>query len=616
LYNKLKENKKQSLRNNEYYDMQETFDELYSKSKRGKKFTNLMEIISKDENIKLAYRNIKNNTGSKTSGTDGKRIRDLAKLDTDKYVKVVKQQLKNYHPQEVRRIFIPKPNGKLRPLGIPTIRDRIIQQAIKQVMEPILEAKFNERSYGFRPNRSSHHAIAYLYKMVNLSKLHYIVDIDIKGFFDNVNHAKLIKQLWTLGIRDKNLLKVINKMLKTPIEGEGIPTKGTPQGGILSPLLSNVVLNELDWWIDSQWVNIPTKYEYTKIYDGVPDKRNQYRALRKTNLKEIFIVRYADDFKILCKDRITAEKTFHAVKEWLYERLHLEISDEKSKITNLRKRKSEFLGFNIALQKKKGNKRVIKSSMTEKAKRNAIEKLRNKIKELQKVRNQQTVNRYNSAILGLQNYYRIATSVYIDFKDIAYIVGKSLKNRLKSCIKNKGDPSNTYNKLYGEYKCKKKYIGELILFPIHAIKHHNPMNFKRAINNYTAEGRILIHGNLRDIEWKVLRCMMINPVKYRSTEYNDNRISLFIGQKGKCRVTGNPLDHDNMECHHITPRKTVSDDSYKNLVLVEREVHKLIHATNPEIILKYTNKLNLTEKKLATVNKYRQKIGNNSIIIE
>ena len=130
--------------------------------------------------------------------------------------------------------------------------DRIIQQCILQVLEPICEAKFHSHSYGFRPNRAASHAIARTTFLMWNSKCHYVVDIDIKGFFDNVNHGKLLKQMWTMGIRDKNLISIIGRILKSKIEGIGIPDKGTPQGGIISPLLSNIVLNELDWWLSDQ----------------------------------------------------------------------------------------------------------------------------------------------------------------------------------------------------------------------------------------------------------------------------------------------------------------------------------------------------------------------------
>ncbi len=225
------------MRYNEYYDTQEVFDNLYKKSKEGHKFKNLMDIITSDENLLLAYRNIKSNKGSKTAGTNKNTIDNISVLPVDEYLRYMKERFNNFSPMQVRRVEIPKPNGKVRPLGIPTIEDRLIQQSIKQVLEPICEAKFYEHGYGFRPNRSTHHAIAYLMKKINLDKCYYIVDIDIKGFFDNVDHTKLIKQMWSLGIQDKNLLEVISKMLKVPVLGIGIPDKGTPQGGILSPLV-------------------------------------------------------------------------------------------------------------------------------------------------------------------------------------------------------------------------------------------------------------------------------------------------------------------------------------------------------------------------------------------
>ena len=159
-----------------------------------------------EENIKLAYRNIKKNKGSKTAGTDGKTIKHLAKWQDERLIQFVRKKLAWYEPQAVRRVEIPKGNGKTRPLGIPTIMDRLIQQCILQVLEPICEAKFHERSNGFRPNRSTEHALAQCYKFMQVDGLQYVVDIDIHGFFDHVKHGKLLKQLWTLGIRDKKLI--------------------------------------------------------------------------------------------------------------------------------------------------------------------------------------------------------------------------------------------------------------------------------------------------------------------------------------------------------------------------------------------------------------------------
>ncbi|WP_415803471.1 group II intron reverse transcriptase/maturase, partial [Bacillus albus] len=340
--------------------MQSILDGLYQQSQNGDNFYKLIELMMMDENIKLAYRNIKRNMGSVTAGVDGMTINDIKSLLIDEVIEQVKSMFSWYQPQAVRRVFIPKPNGKKRPLGIPTIWDRLFQQCILQILEPICEAKFHAHSYGFRPNRSTHHALARMKSLVNSQGrgFHYCVDIDIKGFFDNVNHGKLIKQLWNMGIRDKKLLSIISSLLKAEIINEGFPDKGTPQGGILSPLLSNVVLNELDWWISDQWETIETEHPYVV-------RKDKYRALKKTNLKECFFIRYADDFKILCRNYPTALKMFEATKDFLKTRLQLEISTEKSQIVNLQKKSSDFLGFTIKARRKR-NRHVAHSRMCQK----------------------------------------------------------------------------------------------------------------------------------------------------------------------------------------------------------------------------------------------------------
>ena len=176
--------KRSKLRYNEYYNMQDAGDELYSQSKQGRIFTDLMSLICSEDNIKLAYRNIKRNGGSYTPGIDGKIIVHIEKMNKDDYVRMVQNKLKWYKSKAVKRVEIPKPNGGTRPLGIPCICDRLVQQCIKQVLEPICEAKFHEHSYGFRPVRSAENAIACVERLMQRSNLHFVVDVDIKGFFD------------------------------------------------------------------------------------------------------------------------------------------------------------------------------------------------------------------------------------------------------------------------------------------------------------------------------------------------------------------------------------------------------------------------------------------------
>ena len=598
--------KNQKLRNIEYYDMQDVYDELHQQSNKGRAFKDLIYIISSENNILLAYRNIKKNDGSTTKGTDGKTIEHYKNWSEEKFVRHFQNKLSNYHPKSVRRVEIPKEGqpDKLRPLGIPCISDRIIQQCILQVLEPICEAKFHNHSYGFRPNRATSHAIGRTNFLMFKNKLHYVVDIDIKGFFDNVHHGKLLKQLWAMGIQDKHLISVLGKILKSEIKGIGKPTKGTPQGGIISPLLSNVVLNELDWWLSNQWETKTTSYSYA--LNG-----NRHSALRKSsNLKEFFFVRYADDFKIFCRDYETAQKIFVATRLWLKDRLGLEISPEKSKITNVRKGRTEFLGIALYVKKKR-DKFITRSNISEKAKKAMQYKLKEQIKVIQHNKTPSQVNKLNAMILGMHNYYNMATLCSADFGDINYIVSKSLRNRLKetACRGKSKKPqelkrSKTYQKFYGQYEGKSKIVAGVHIFPIYGCTYKVPLNFTPEINKYTVRGRKLIHDKLSSVDY-LIRCLLNNKQYDKSVEYNDNLISLMAGQNGKCAVTGKPLQIGNMECHHKKPKELGGTDEYNNLAWVESGVHKLIHASNPDTINKYLTLLKLDQKSFKKVNSLR-----------
>ena len=594
------------LRHNEYYGQQSTFDELYKRSLNGAKFNKLYGKIVDEGNILLAYRNIKSNTGSATKGTDGKTIQDIAKMTNEQVVAMVRRRLRKYMPQSVRRVEIKKDNGKMRPLGIPTMSDRLIQQCILQILEPICEAKFHNYSFGFRPNRSAEHAKATMDRMINLQLLHFVVDIDIKSFFDNVDQGKLLKQMWTIGIQDKKLLCIISAMLKAEVEGIGTPSKGTPQGGILSPLLSNIVLNELDWWISDQWDSFVTVHSYFNA-------GTQHRALRNASeLKECYIIRYADDFKIMCRTRDVAEKMFIAVKLWLKERLNLEISLEKSKITNLRKKTSEFLGFSIKAVIK-GKKQVANS----KVKSNAVIKIMAKgkelIKKIQKNPTSRHIGLYNSFVLGTQNYYRIATHCSKDFHKIGYYLDRIIKVRWKSLSTNKGSPSKLYEEKYKGYDKKRIYIRGLIIFPMSACKTKNAMCFSKKVNKFTPEGRKLIHKQIESVSDFEFIYLTKNPIINRSIEYNDNRISLFSAQSGMCRILGERLAVNDFHCHHITQVQDGGTDKYQNLVIISPDIHRLIHATKSDTIHQILVKLELSKKQIAKVNKFRVIVGNTVI---
>lgn len=617
-----------SLRHNEYYDMQSVFDELYNESIKGSEFHNLMDIILDEDNILLAYRNIKTNGGSNTPGTDRLSIKDIAKMEpqdvVDKVRFILRGSQHGYRPKAVRRKEIPKPNGKTRPLGIPCIWDRLIQQCIKQVMEPICEAKFSENSYGFRPNRSVEHAIARTYRLLQMSDLHYVIEFDIKGFFDNVDHSKLIKQIWTLGIRDKELIYVIKRILKAPIkmpEGTLVkPEKGTPQGGILSPLLANIVLNELDRWVESQWQysKVTDNYRQRPQTNGTVDRSHGYRAMREsTKLKEMWIVRYADDFRIFCKTKRDAEKTKIAIEKWLKDRLRLEISQEKTRIVNTRVRPMEFLGFSIKVHKKKKNsKYVVDSHISPKALKDKSDKLANQVKVFCKYKDSdqgaKEVVIYNSMVLGIQNYYRIATNVASDLNKIQQRTYRIMYNRLNTqsgnALRKEGRTLTLLEQQrFGKSKSLRYIAGTREpIYPIYYIQFKNPMAFNRRICPYTVEGRAIIHDKL-GINYNLMYQLMNQKLASGSIEYYDNRISLYSAQRGKCYITGKEFQClEDIHCHHKVAKNKGGTDEYSNLILVDKDVHKLIHATNLEIVKQYLKILKLKSPEIQKLNKLRE----------
>ncbi len=393
------------------YDMSDTFKRLYAQGQSGKIFNDLYGLIVKESNILLAMKNIKLSINRNTKGVDGKTISYYEKISDEKIIQLVKRRFNNFKPMKIRRIFIPKDNGTRRNLGVLTFEDRLIQQCIRQVLEPVCESKFHPNSFGFRTLRSTRHAVNKMILLMQMSKYDYCVDIDIKDFFDSVNHEVLINQIYNLGFHDKKLLAIISKMLKANVEGEGIKKFGLIQGGVLSPLLSNIVLNELDWWINSQ----------CKMTSQAPTEN------------KIYFVRYADDFKILCKTFSDAFKIFNTVKVWLKENLKLDISSEKSKILNLKTQGSEFLGFKVKATIK-NNAYVVESHISDSNKLRIKNKLCKIISRINKdgKNSEKVLQDFNRQIIIAHRYYQAASHVRQDFLSIS----KQFQSLLDSKLKN------------------------------------------------------------------------------------------------------------------------------------------------------------------------------------
>ena len=337
--------------------------------------------------------------------------------------------------------------------------------------------------------------------------------VNIKGFFDNVNHSKLMRQIWAMGIHDKQLIFIIKRILKAPIRmPDGttlIPDKGTPQGGIISPLLANIVLNELDKWVESQWQNHPLVKEYgyeRKIRNSITSDRSKaFLKMRKTGLKEMYIVRYADDFRIFCRNKEDALRTKEAVTAWITERLRLEVSPEKTRIVNVRKRYSEFLGFKIRVRPK-SRKYIVQSHICDKKLELERQKLVEQAKRIARPsegkRPLDEIRLYNSMVLGIQNYFQLATCISIDCRKIHRQVMTVLTNRLNTetgcrLVREGGAMTESEKERFGKSAMIRYVSGiDQPIYPIAYIKNKIPMAKKAAVCSYTVEGRALIHTNL------------------------------------------------------------------------------------------------------------------------
>ena len=404
-------------------------------------------------------------------------------------------------------------------------------------------------------------------------------------------------------------------MLKCEVEGVK-QTKGIPQGGVLSPLLANIVLNEFDWWISSQYETAPLREKDEKCYSWY------FKTKKKTKLKEIYLVRYADDFKIICKNYTTAVKILEASKKWLKERLNLTVSEEKTKIINLKNNYSNFLGIRIKAQKSK-KKYTAKSRISKDRLIKIKQTIKESIKMIQRYHDSRSVYVYNTIIMGVHNYYSKATNVFKDMKEIHFRMTPVLRCRLKQ-IGSYGYHHSTIIGFETKYFKKGTYktwkVADEPLIPIADVNYKTNKAYKKSICNYTVSGRAEL-GYI-ELELKLALLELQNElITNENVKLHDNKISKFSMQNGKCCVSKVFLKKGNREFHHIKPRHLGGTDAYKNLCWVSKSVHKLIHCTNQEKINEYLNKVfnesGLDEKFIIKkVNKLRAEADLKEIALE
>ena len=378
----------------------------------------LLEKILDRNNLNQAFKQVKRNKGA--AGVDGMTVQELGAymaLNKEEIISQIRQR--TYQPQPVLRVEIPKPNGGVRLLGIPTVKDRVIQQAIAQVLTPMFDRKFSEYSYGFRPNRYAEMAILQALEFLN-EGYDWIVDIDLERFFDTVNHDRLMN-LVSRTVDDGDVISLIRKFLVSgvQIDEEYKETViGTPQGGNLSPLLSNIMLNELD------------------------------RELENRGLR---FVRYADDCMIMVKSEMAANRVMRSVTEFIEGKLGLIVNSIKTKGTRPNDSSMKFLGFGFF---KDYRSNLYKAKPHQKS----VENFKYKLKQLTRknwgVDTKYQVERINQVIRGWINYFKIGymkkvlmqveAHTRVRLRACIWKKWKTAKNRRKNLIKLGMDKYNAY----------------------------------------------------------------------------------------------------------------------------------------------------------------------------
>jgi group II intron reverse transcriptase/maturase len=612
-------------------DLKNLQDFLYAQSQGNKTFTGLLEAVESEVTIVTAIHNIKSNKGSKTAGVDKIKTDRYLQMPKEEVVTIVQSNLRKYLPKPARRVYIDKSNGKKRPLGIPTILDRIIQECIRIVIEPICEARFYPHSYGFRPYRAQKHAIADICHTLNApakpeNKAVFALEGDIKGCFDNINHRILLRKLWKIGVHDKRILTLIRQMLKAGyIEYDLFLNSavGVQQGGIISPLLSNVYLNDFDWHLGRQY------------FEPVPKRKRKggdMERLRQQGITPKYNFRFADDWIVLTTKSREAERLKKKLTKYFKHRLKLELSEEKTKITDMRRQGAEFLGFVIRAEKSRTagkdssnlvgkpypNMKRLSAKITNVCQ--AIHAMKRMKSESDRVAQIQYVN---SMIMGIAEYIKISvcSKAFSVMDHRIYVSCHYVWKRLyPGEVLQMKVPLGKLNNLphrHEGYTAKTHaifyqgmWIGVTMAFITHSQHEKFPMNQK--MTPYTAEGRNIYIRQRKNQKPLPMNRPSVNDADdlrmsaYKSSIYNFeyfmNREYAFNRDKCKCRCCGVDLTfRKDRHCHHVNRRLPMDKiNKVPNLAWVCRDCHQKIHSCHEP--------MNVDAKVKKKILKFREKL--------
>jgi len=414
-------------------NLQELRRKIYSKAKTEKRwrFWGLYCHISKKEVLQEAYRLAKANGGA--PGIDGKRFEDIEAEGVEGFLEGIRQELldRSYRPMSNRRVEIPKEKGKTRVLGIPTVKDRVVQGALKLILEPIFEADFRDSSYGYRPRRHAHQAIDRVTRGI-LQGLMRVVDVDLSGYFDNIRHHLLLEQVGRR-VQDAEIMHLLKLILKAN------GSKGVPQGGVISPLLSNLYLN------------------------GVDERMERAREVtRRKGYYNLDYIRSADDMVILVHGHPSEDRLLKTVQRRLKEeldKLQVQMNQEKTRVVNLKEGGCfSFLGFDIRLNRNREGKTYVSKTPRMKKRKEIGRKVRAVLKFHRGKPLKEVIQAVNAVVRGWVNYFRVGNSNSTFYK-VKYFIEKKVRRFVMKRKGLKGFGWKRWNKeeIYGKWGLYQDY---------------------------------------------------------------------------------------------------------------------------------------------------------------
>jgi len=551
---------------------------------------NLHPMVYDENNVALAVRQLSKSPGRMAKGSDDTNYQTLENYSIAELAEIVKDRLLNKKMNYVRRTYIPKgKSGKMRPLGICSVWDKLVEKCIQLVIEPYCETKFVESSFAFREQVSAHNALAKAKSQCQ--SFTFALSIDMSDYFGTLDPNITYREMWHIGIKDQVILNYIFRFIKKGYFEDSCKHEnllGVPQGSNLGPLISNIYLHRFDVWLRDQgdcW--------HDKTVKKFHNSSNKRKNMRLTNLKIGIHIRYADDILILCKNRNDAERFRFSIINYLTGNMKLKINEEKTKIYDLTQERMKYLGYNFwAYERDPENPRwkgqyQIGNALPKAKEDEIVEKCREILRDIRQKPNFETIQAWNTYVVGIHNYYCGMNHFNECFSRIGWRVYKLFFHTMSTRTKFITDQSLKDSFMGGRYKSwgKKGYYcyntfpmiqinwanwdSGLISWEKSKVSRKNPYDY--GVKKHKPG------VSMEDIEY------LVNVSKFiKNSRLAMFRISKYSSTKGISYLSGEYVPVWVYHCHHIKPREKGGTNDFDNLCVLSETEHNILHSSTPE----------------------------------